>query len=306
MCVMQSDRGFRRGHRAVRPHSAADGPVNDPREADVRGPVIYSQTRLGQCGRPFTIYKIRTMLPNCEATTGPRWSTADGPRITPVGQFLRRAHLDELPQLWNILRGEMSLVGPRPERPEFVTQLEQAIPCYRERLAVRPGVTGMAQIQLRTIACLAVPRRGALLRSGEHRPRAVRVDGRRADRRPATCREGRALGIPVRAMGMRPGVPDPRGVVRLARLLHRERPQVVQTWMDHSNLIGGVAARLAARAPVIWGVHHANHIPRLTKGTTLMTVSAWPGCPGGSPPGSFAAPNRSGRRTRGGASRRSG
>ena len=82
------------------------------------------------------------------------------------------------------------------------------------------------------------------------------------------------LGIPVRAIGMRPGVPDPRGVVRLARLLHRERPQVVQTWMDHSNLIGGVAARLAARAPVIWGVHHTNHIPQLTKRTTLMTVSA--------------------------------
>jgi len=83
-----------------------------------------------------------------------------------------------------------------------------------------------------------------------------------------------ALGIPVRAMGMRRGVPDPRGVVRLARLLHRERPQVVQTWMDHSNLIGGVAARLAARAPVIWGVHQTNHIPQLTKRTTLMTVSA--------------------------------
>ena len=82
------------------------------------------------------------------------------------------------------------------------------------------------------------------------------------------------MGIPVRAMGMRPGVPDPRGVVRLARLLHRERPQVVQTWMDHSNLIGGVAARLAARAPVIWGVHHANHIPQLAKRTTRMTVSA--------------------------------
>jgi len=84
-----------------------------------------------------------------------------------------------------------------------------------------------------------------------------------------------ALGIPVRAIGMRPGVPDPRGVVRLARLLHRERPQVVQTWMDHSNLIGGVVARLAARAaPVIWGVHQTNHIPQLTKRTTLMTVSA--------------------------------
>ena len=83
-----------------------------------------------------------------------------------------------------------------------------------------------------------------------------------------------ALGIPVRAMGMRPGVPDPRGVVRLARLLHRERPQIVQTWMDHSNLIGGVAARLAARAPVIWGVHHTNYVPQITKRTTLMTVSA--------------------------------
>ena len=113
-----------------------------------RGPVIYSQTRLGQDGRPFPIYKIRTMLSNCEATTGPRWSTAADPRITPVGRFLRRTHLDELPQLWNILRGEMSLVGPRPERPEFVTQLERAIPRYRERLAVRPGVTGLAQVQL--------------------------------------------------------------------------------------------------------------------------------------------------------------
>jgi lipopolysaccharide/colanic/teichoic acid biosynthesis glycosyltransferase len=113
-----------------------------------RGPVIYSQTRLGRGSRPFTIYKIRTMFHNSEATTGPRWSTADDPRITPVGRFLRRTHLDELPQLWNILRGEMSLVGPRPERPEFVTELERAIPRYRERLAVRPGVTGLAQVQL--------------------------------------------------------------------------------------------------------------------------------------------------------------
>jgi lipopolysaccharide/colanic/teichoic acid biosynthesis glycosyltransferase len=113
-----------------------------------RGPVIYSQTRLGRGGRPFTIYKIRTMFHNSEATTGPRWSTADDPRITPVGRFLRRTHLDELPQLWNILRGEMSLVGPRPERPEFVTQLERAIPRYRARLVVRPGMTGLAQVQL--------------------------------------------------------------------------------------------------------------------------------------------------------------
>ena len=113
-----------------------------------RGPVIYSQTRLGRGGRPFTIYKIRTMLHNSEAMTGPRWSTTDDPRITPVGRLLRRTHLDELPQIWNILRGEMSLVGPRPERPEFVTQLERAIPRYQERLAVRPGVTGLAQVHL--------------------------------------------------------------------------------------------------------------------------------------------------------------
>lgn len=113
-----------------------------------RGPVIYSQVRLGQNGRPFTLYKVRTMGHQCESLTGIRWSTPGDPRITPVGRFLRRAHLDELPQLWNILRGEMSLVGPRPERPEFVPQLEHVIPRYRDRLLVRPGLTGLAQVQL--------------------------------------------------------------------------------------------------------------------------------------------------------------
>jgi len=113
-----------------------------------RGPVIYTQTRLGRNGRPFRIFKIRTMRHESEALTGPRWSSKTDPNITVVGHFLRRSHLDELPQLWNILRGEMSLVGPRPERPEFVTRLEIEIPRYRERLAVRPGVTGLAQVQL--------------------------------------------------------------------------------------------------------------------------------------------------------------
>ncbi|SIO61522.1 Sugar transferase involved in LPS biosynthesis (colanic, teichoic acid) [Singulisphaera sp. GP187] len=113
-----------------------------------KGPVIYTQIRLGHGGRPFTIYKIRTMCNNCEQLTGACWSVGDDPRITSVGRFLRRTHLDELPQLVNILRGEMSLVGPRPERPEFVGQLEAVLPRYRERLTVRPGVTGLAQIQL--------------------------------------------------------------------------------------------------------------------------------------------------------------
>lgn len=113
-----------------------------------RGPAFYSQTRVGLHGRLFTIYKIRTMVDNCESLTGPRWSIPGDPRVTPLGQFLRVSHLDELPQLVNVLRGEMSLIGPRPERPEFLPRLERSLPAYRDRLMVRPGVTGLAQVQL--------------------------------------------------------------------------------------------------------------------------------------------------------------
>ncbi len=113
-----------------------------------RGPAFYSQTRLGLHGRPFTLYKIRSMHHDCERQSGPRWCRPGDPRVMPLGRFLRKTHLDELPQLWNVLRGEMSLVGPRPERPEFVPQLERAIPRYRDRLLVPPGLTGLAQVQL--------------------------------------------------------------------------------------------------------------------------------------------------------------
>jgi lipopolysaccharide/colanic/teichoic acid biosynthesis glycosyltransferase len=113
-----------------------------------RGPAFYTQTRLGLGGREYTIYKLRTMFHNCERQSGVRWSTAGDPRITPLGRWLRRTHIDELPQLWNVLRGEMSLVGPRPERPEFIPHLEVALPLYHLRRDVRPGVTGLAQVQL--------------------------------------------------------------------------------------------------------------------------------------------------------------
>jgi lipopolysaccharide/colanic/teichoic acid biosynthesis glycosyltransferase len=113
-----------------------------------RGPVFYSQVRVGKNGRLFSLRKLRSMIPDSEKLTGARWSLPGDPRITRLGSFLRRAHLDELPQLWNVLCGHMSLIGPRPERPEFVPGLAKVIHHYRERLAVRPGVTGLAQVQL--------------------------------------------------------------------------------------------------------------------------------------------------------------
>lgn len=110
------------------------------------GPVLYRQIRSGRNNKPFHLYKFRSMYINAEAQSGPVWATKDDPRITPVGRWLRRLRLDELPQFFNVLRGDMSIVGPRPERPEFVKVLEEKIPLYRQRLCVKPGITGWAQI----------------------------------------------------------------------------------------------------------------------------------------------------------------
>ncbi len=112
------------------------------------GSGLFRQARMGKNGLPFTMYKIRTMTRNAEAQTGPVWARINDPRVTLFGRVLRKLHLDELPQLFNVLRGEMSLVGPRPERPEFVHMLADNIPGYRNRLAARPGVTGLAQLNL--------------------------------------------------------------------------------------------------------------------------------------------------------------
>jgi Undecaprenyl-phosphate glucose phosphotransferase len=110
------------------------------------GPVFYRQERMGLDGKPFTIVKFRSMHDNAEKETGPVWAQQDDPRVTSLGHFLRRSNLDELPQLWNVLNGEMSIVGPRPERPHFVEQFKHRIPQYMLRHKVKAGLTGWAQV----------------------------------------------------------------------------------------------------------------------------------------------------------------
>jgi len=115
---------------------------------DSPGPVLYRQDRVGLNGRVFTLLKLRSMRTDAEAL-GPRWAAAGDPRVTRVGAFIRACRIDELPQLVNVLRGEMSLVGPRPERPHFTSQLSKVIPRYDERTRVLPGITGWAQVKYR-------------------------------------------------------------------------------------------------------------------------------------------------------------
>jgi sugar transferase (PEP-CTERM system associated) len=114
---------------------------------DSRGPVLYRQKRVGRAGHTFYCYKFRTMRQDAEADTGPTWAGDDDPRITRIGKLLRSSRIDEIPQLWCVLKGDMAFVGPRPERPEFVEWLTKEIPYYGVRHAVRPGITGWAQIR---------------------------------------------------------------------------------------------------------------------------------------------------------------
>lgn len=110
------------------------------------GPMLYRQRRVGRQGKEFTLYKLRTMVDEAEARTGPVLARSDDSRVTPVGRVLRATRIDEIPQLFNVLNGSMSLVGPRPERPEFVAEFQRTIPGYAERLQVKPGLTGLAQV----------------------------------------------------------------------------------------------------------------------------------------------------------------
>lgn len=115
-------------------------------KAESRGPIFYTQTRCGKNGRHFSVFKFRSMVQDAEKLSGPVWAQKHDPRITRVGRFMRKTRIDELPQLMNILDGEMSFVGPRPERPFFVENFKKQIPFYINRMKVKPGVTGLAQV----------------------------------------------------------------------------------------------------------------------------------------------------------------
>ncbi len=112
------------------------------------GPILYKQRRVGKNGKVFTLMKFRSMIPDAEKKTGPVWTSVNDPRITKLGKLLRASHLDELPQIFNVLKGDMLLIGPRPERPEFTYHLSKAIPGYDNRSLIPPGITGLAQINL--------------------------------------------------------------------------------------------------------------------------------------------------------------
>ena len=187
--------------------------------ATSRGPAFYTQTRVGRDGRLFTIFKIRTMVHECESLSGPRWSIPGDPRITRVGHFLRATHLDELPQLLNVLRGEMSLIGPRPERPEFTSKLERALPAYPERLRVRPGVTGLAQVHLPGDTSLASVRVKLA-----HDLFYIQQMSPTLDIRILFCTLLRVLGVSYESIRRLSGMPNEQVIERAVQLVMDGRP----------------------------------------------------------------------------------
>lgn len=198
------------------------------------GPGLYRQTRIGRHGKEFRMFKIRTMYQDAESVSGPTWCKPGDTRITPIGRILRLLHLDELPQLINIVNGEMDLIGPRPERPAFVETLSREIPNYRDRLEVLPGVTGLAQINLPPDETLNCVRKKLVLDRDYIRHANISLDMRIL---ACTC---------LRMLGIRHG-----RAVRWLRL-ERQVPAILET--------NGKSARPASRRNEHPAYQHADAV----------------------------------------------
>lgn len=216
--------------------------------ATSRGNALYRQERSGIGGRPFWMYKIRTMYHDAEKIRGPVWSKPGDSRITPVGRVLRFLHFDELPQLWNIARGEMAFIGPRPERPSIVERLADSIPGYTDRLQVLPGVTGLAQINLPPDETDECVRRKLVL---DRKYIAMASPG--LDARILVCTGLRMLGIrhgmAARLMGVRYHVPkDTEGSDEAKKYAGCRRSEASKTPASSRDvvLLGAAKGKFAA------------------------------------------------------------
>lgn len=204
-----------------------------------KGPGLYPQTRVGLHGQTFTLYKIRSMRQDAETGTGPVWAQIKDPRITFLGQILRSTHMDELPQLFNVVKGEMSLVGPRPERPEFTQFLAREIPGYVQRLAVRPGISGLAQINLPPDTDVDSVRKKLAL-DLEY----IRTAGLWMDLRIVLCTAVRLVGIRGLTMAILLGLRRrPRDIMDASPSMYIKTPQTLAS--SDSDINSGIQAQAA-------------------------------------------------------------
>ncbi len=221
------------------------------------GPALFRQTRSGLRGRTFEMLKIRTMVIDAEKRTGPVWSTSSDPRVTTVGRVLRKLHLDELPQLFNVLKGDMALLGPRPERPEIAVKLAESIPGYWRRLAVLPGISGLAQINLPPDTDLESVRRKQVLDLEYIRTASLLLDVRMF-----ACSVLRLLGISG-DMAMH------------LFMLHRE-PEVPDSWRREDLLPSHLLPQTATAATSAPRNGIAHHAPESDCDEDERTVEGWP------------------------------
>ena len=224
-----------------------------------RGPALFRQTRVGLRGRTFSMLKIRTMIVDAEKKTGPIWSTGVDPRVTPLGRVLRKLHLDELPQLFNVLAGDMALLGPRPERPEIALRLAESVPGYWRRLAVLPGISGLAQINLPPDTDLESVRRKQVLDLEYIRQASLMLDIRMF-----CCSLFRLLGI--------------SGDLAMNLLMLKREPIVPEAWrrVDPAIAASATPPTTIEQASALSRPLHAPPAPEAPKNLDGLSTEPWP------------------------------